>query len=72
MTLKTVHESARLIPDPTVPTYYWLRKTGEAQWMLVLVDPKTDTWPATLRDGIHNPDVSTVAGEWRECPYPED
>jgi len=72
MTLKTVQEPARQVPDPKVPTYYWLRKKGEAQWKPVLVEPKTDTWPATLRDGIHNPDVNRVAGEWRECPYPED
>jgi hypothetical protein len=73
MTLKTVQEPARQVPDPKVPTYYWLRRSKEAQWKPVLVEPKTETgWPARLMDGIHNPDVSEVSGEWRECPYPED
>lgn len=66
----TIH-SQQTVPNPDKPCYYWHRLTANDPWVPKLVEPATESWPATVQDGIHNPDVSKVGGEWAECPFPE-
>ena len=36
------------LPNPIVPTWYWLERNEK--WKPVLVNPATKSWPATIND----------------------
>lgn len=61
--------NVRILPSPSVPTYYWYRPTPIAKEIPVFVEPATNGYPATALINGRNVDVSQLSGTFRASNY---